>query len=141
MPNLARFAEKASVYHQHHAGGNWTPAGTGSLFTGTYPWTHRSISNYSEVFDSFSNKNLFSIVNNSYNTLAYTQNFLVETMLQQFKSQINDLIAMRAGGLYSFRPEGKLFENDHTNSYWGQNIVQGTLFFPASSPFLSIINV
>lgn len=140
MPNLARFAEKANVYHQHHAGGNWTPSGTASLLTGTYPWTHRSMSIYSEVIESFADKNLFHITNPDYHTAAYTQNFLVETMLQQFKDQIDDLINMSEGGLYSSRPDSDLFINDFGSGFWGQNIAQGTWIFPASSPFLSILN-
>jgi arylsulfatase A-like enzyme len=140
MPNLTRFAEKSTVYHQHHASGNWTPTGTASLLTGTYPWKNRCISMYSETLDSFGDKNIFSITNRDYNTLAYTQNFFAETLLQQFKSHINDHIDMRAGGLYSFRTEGDLFENDFSNSFWGQNIVQGTWKLPASSPFLSVLN-
>jgi len=42
-PNLERFAEHATVYHSHYSNGNFTPAGTSSLLTGTYPWTHRAI--------------------------------------------------------------------------------------------------
>ncbi len=41
-PNIARWAERAVVYHNHNAGGNFTIPGTASLLTGTYPWTHRA---------------------------------------------------------------------------------------------------
>ena len=41
-PNIARWAERAVVYHNHYAGGNFTTPGTASLLTGTYPWTHRA---------------------------------------------------------------------------------------------------
>jgi arylsulfatase A-like enzyme len=140
MPHLAKFAEKATVYHQHYSGGNWTPTGTASLLTGTYPWTHRNYSLYSEVIESYSQKNLFALTNHEYHTLAYTHNPLVQSLLNQFKSQIDDLINMSEGGLYSLRPEGDLFINDFSNSLWGENIVQGTWSFPASSPFLSILN-
>ena len=43
MPNLARLAKRATVYHNHFAGGNYTTPGTASLLTGTLPWTHRAI--------------------------------------------------------------------------------------------------
>ena len=139
-PTITKFAEKATVFHQHHASGNWTPPGTASLLTGTYPWTHRNISIYSEVIESFAQKNLFCLTGSVYHTLAYTQNFLVETLLQQFKPEIDQLINMSEGGLYSFRPEGDAFINDFSNGFWGQNIAQGAWAFPASSPFLSILN-
>lgn len=42
MPNLVRLAEKAVVYHNHHAGGNFTTPGTASLLTGVLPWSHRA---------------------------------------------------------------------------------------------------
>jgi arylsulfatase A-like enzyme len=140
MPNLAKFAELANVYHQHHSSGNWTPPGTASLLTGTYPWTHRNLSLYSEVLDSFTNKNLFKLLNNSHNTLAYTQNPLVQTLLHHFKEDIDDLLNLATGGVYNLRPEGALFNNDYSYAFWGQNVVQGTWEFPASSPFLSILN-
>jgi glucan phosphoethanolaminetransferase (alkaline phosphatase superfamily) len=40
-PNLTRFAERATVFHRHYAGGNFTSPGTSSLLTGSYPWTQR----------------------------------------------------------------------------------------------------
>src|SRR5512144_1796135 len=43
MPNLERLAQRAIVYHDHYAGGNFTTPGTASLLTGTYPWSHRAI--------------------------------------------------------------------------------------------------
>ncbi len=52
-PNLARFAEKAVVYHNHYAGGNFTSAGTASLLTGTYPWTNRAFNIRSTVVPPF----------------------------------------------------------------------------------------
>jgi glucan phosphoethanolaminetransferase (alkaline phosphatase superfamily) len=36
MPNLARWAERAIVYHNHYAAGNFTSSGTASLLTGTH---------------------------------------------------------------------------------------------------------
>ena len=42
-PNLDHFAEGATVYHNHHSAGNYTTPSTASLFTGTYPWTHRAL--------------------------------------------------------------------------------------------------
>jgi arylsulfatase A-like enzyme len=41
-PNFKKFAERATTYHAHMAGGNFTSPGTASLLTGTYPWTNRA---------------------------------------------------------------------------------------------------
>jgi hypothetical protein len=41
-PNFERFAERATVYHNHHSGGNYTSPGTATILTGTYPWTNRA---------------------------------------------------------------------------------------------------
>ena len=41
-PNISRFAQKATVFHNHYAGGNYTTPGTASLLTGALPWSHRA---------------------------------------------------------------------------------------------------
>src|SRR3974377_2024638 len=41
-PNINRFAERATVFNNHYAGGNFTTTGTASLLTGTLPWTHHA---------------------------------------------------------------------------------------------------
>src|SRR5688572_11566057 len=42
-PNLEKLSERAFVYHNHYANGNFTTSGTASLLTGLKPWTHRAI--------------------------------------------------------------------------------------------------
>ena len=61
-PHIARLAERATVFHNHYAGGNFTSPGTASLLTGLYPWNHRSIHNYGHVLDSLSSNNLFGLL-------------------------------------------------------------------------------
>src|SRR5512139_1878498 len=41
-PNISRFAEIATVFHQHYSSGNFTSPGTASILTGVYPWSHRA---------------------------------------------------------------------------------------------------
>ena len=41
-PNIARLADRAVVYHNHYAGGNFTTPGTASILTGALPWSHRA---------------------------------------------------------------------------------------------------
>ena len=52
-PHLERFAERATVYHAHHASGNFTNPGTASLLTGAYPWKHRSMQLYSPIIPAY----------------------------------------------------------------------------------------
>src|ERR1043165_7281330 len=49
-PNLEKFAERATVYHQHYSAGNFTSAATVSMLTGMYPWTHRAF-NYRSMIN------------------------------------------------------------------------------------------
>jgi arylsulfatase A-like enzyme len=96
-PNIARWAERAVVYHNHHAGGNFTTPGTASLLTGTFPWTHRALGYYDTVDDSFINKNIFAAFQNHYR-LAYTHNPVANRFLSQFSGEMEDHV-----------PLGKLF--------------------------------
>ena len=61
MPNLAKFAGRATVYHNHYSAGNFTIPGTASLLTGTYPWTHRGLSANHKLLESFQKQNIFSL--------------------------------------------------------------------------------
>src|SRR5512142_855069 len=42
VPNVVRFADQATVYHNHYTAGTFTVPGTASLLTGLLPWTHRA---------------------------------------------------------------------------------------------------
>ena len=96
-PNIARWAERALVYHNHHAGGNFTTPGTASLLTGSLPWTHRALGYYDTVDPSFNNKNIFSAFSNYYR-LAYTHNPVANRFLTQFSESMDEHV-----------PFGKLF--------------------------------
>lgn len=90
-PNLARLAERAIVYSNHHSGGNFTTPGTSSLLTGTLPWTHRAFSYNAGVADIFFDKNIFSAFQDYY-SLSYTHNPWVTTILKQFKKHIDEYV-------------------------------------------------
>ena len=90
-PNLDRLAERAIVYHNHYASGNFTTPGTASLLTGTYPWTHRAFQHRDTVEESFVEKNLFSAFPNFYR-ITYSHNPLVNVLASQFRESIDDLI-------------------------------------------------
>ena len=55
-PNLARFAERAVVFHSHYSAGSFTTSGTASLLTGSYPWSHRAINLQGTALDEFTDR-------------------------------------------------------------------------------------
>ncbi|MEM2125324.1 MAG: sulfatase-like hydrolase/transferase, partial [Candidatus Methanosuratincola sp.] len=86
-PNITRFADRATVFHSHYAGGNFTTSGTASLLTGTYPWSHHALHIQGTVLDEFSNKNIFSLLGErGYYRLGFSHNVLVVSLLDQFKT-------------------------------------------------------
>ena len=93
-PNIARWAERAVVYHNHIAGGNYTIPGTASLLTGTYPWTHRAFGlSKKTVEKSFINKSIFSAFQNHYR-LSYTHNPVANRLLTQFSVNMDEYVPM-----------------------------------------------
>ena len=112
MPNLARLSEKAIVYHNHYAGGNFTTPGTASLLTGTLPWTHRAFRNNSTVGESFAKKNIFSVFDDYYR-LTYSHNPWVYTIVDQFSNDLEDLIPLDRFLLMSNNLILALFERDN----------------------------
>jgi arylsulfatase A-like enzyme len=93
MPNLSRLTERAVVYHNHYAGGNFTTPGTASLLTGTLPWTHRAFDLYGTVDEPFVAKNLFAAFQDYYR-LAYTHNPVANTLLNQLSAKMDDHVPL-----------------------------------------------
>jgi choline-sulfatase len=92
-PTLSRLAERAVVYHNHYAGGNFTTPGTASLLTGTLPWTHRAFDLYGLVDKPFVEKNVFAAFQNYYR-LAYTHNPVANTLLEQLSGKMDDHVPL-----------------------------------------------
>lgn len=92
-PNLQRFAERAIVYHAHDSAGNFTTPGTASLFTGTYPWTHRALNMGGLVARNMLDRNLFSLLAEDYTRLAFSQNIWVNYFLNQFTPQLDKILS------------------------------------------------
>ncbi|MGB8212027.1 MAG: sulfatase-like hydrolase/transferase [Anaerolineales bacterium] len=132
-PNLARFAERATVYHSHHSGGNFTTPGTASLLTGVYPWTHRAIQEQGTALDSFGSRNIFSTYPKDGFTYAYTHNYLAESLLQQFRANINLFKRTRELALEDPEYSDRLFPSDYNVSSWSeQEILRGGGTQPSS---------
>ena len=83
MPNLTKLADRAIVYHNHYAGGNFTTPGTASILTGTHPWTHRAFLPGGEVSDPLVPHNVFAAFENHYR-IAYSHNLWANLLLRQF---------------------------------------------------------
>jgi len=93
MPNLTSLAERAIVYHNHYAGGNFTTPGTATLLTGTLPWTHRAINNNGTVASLSVKKNIFTAFQDYYR-VTYSHNPWVYTLLDQFANNIDNVIPL-----------------------------------------------
>ncbi len=89
-PNLNRLSERATVYHQHYAAGNFTFPGTSSLVTGTYPWMHRGFKPDNGIDPEFEQKNMFQLFDQYYR-LSYTHNAVAYTLLKQMQGSMDRL--------------------------------------------------
>lgn len=100
-PNLSRVADRATVYHNHFAGANWTTPGTATLLTGTYPWTHRAFSQRDYIAKDKERNNIFNAFPQHFR-LGYSHNSIVDRFLHQFSKDIELVI-----------PQKKLFVADY----------------------------
>jgi arylsulfatase A-like enzyme len=83
MPELEKFAERATVYHNHYATATFTTPGTSSILTGLYPWSHRAIQLGSELTPAHAEHTVFSALAATHSTLAFTQNKYADQILLQ----------------------------------------------------------
>jgi arylsulfatase A-like enzyme len=123
-PNIARLAERATIYHNHYASCNYTTSGTASLLTGTYPWTHRAFKPNGIVLDDYENRNIFAVFKDYYR-IAYSHNEWVNTLFEQFKENIDEFIPREQLTLFSSdRLVQKVFPNDRdiASVSWIRNI-------------------
>ena len=88
-PHLKKFAERASVYHNHYSAGNFTTSGTASMLTGLYPWTHRAINYRGMIERSILDRNFFHLVGNEYTRVAFTQNLWADILLSQLEKDLD----------------------------------------------------
>jgi arylsulfatase A-like enzyme len=123
-PNLVRLAERAVVYHNHYAGGSFTPPGTASLLTGTLPWTHRAFQLKATVAEPFATQNFFSAFQNYYR-IAYTHNGVANIFLEQFSNELDELVPWKTLFL---QPYGEFIQNlfekdsDIVSVSWTRNV-------------------
>jgi arylsulfatase A-like enzyme len=122
MPNLARFAERATVYHNNYSAGNFTSAGTASILTGTYPWTHRAIHLFGTVLDAFGSQNAFSTFGqHNYTRVGFSHNLLVNVLLHQWMDHIDEYTSPHDVALVDFVISDNLFNSDFGIAYQSEN--------------------
>ncbi len=83
MPNLERFVENATVYHNHLSAGTFTVPGTSSLLAGLHPWSHRAFQLGAGIIAEHVKHNIFSALSATHSTLGYAQNQLADQLLYQ----------------------------------------------------------
>ena len=91
VPNIARLADRAVVYHNHYAGGNFTTPGTASLLTGTHPWTHRAFQPGGTIPDALMSHNIFAAFKNHYR-VTYSHNLWANLLLREFRDDLEQYI-------------------------------------------------
>jgi arylsulfatase A-like enzyme len=111
MPHLSKLAERATVYHNHYAGGNYTTPGTASLLTGTYPITNRGIIRGKPMAKEFVEKNIFHLFDQHFR-LSYSHNPFVNTLQNQLAGDLDLLKDRRDLYLRNDWLISELFKND-----------------------------
>lgn len=121
-PFLEKFANQATVFHNHYAGGNFTTPGTSTILTGLYPWTHRAITISGMVSRSVEKNNIFALLGSDYARAAFTQNQLAYILLGQFSPDVDKLLSRTSFTLRQNvpMPEEK-FVNDPSMAYYAFN--------------------
>lgn len=140
-PNVDRFAERATVYHRHYAGGNFTTPGTASLLTGVYPWSHRALHVYGQVTGEFGRHNLFGALDRAgMERISYTHNDLAEVLLYQFRDGIDRFLKAEELAIFYDKPlsEGPFFQDRNAAFFAERAILRGGDQAPASL-FASIV--
>lgn len=125
MPNLAKFAEKSTIYHRHYAGGSFTSPGTASLLTGTYPWTNRTYHLYATVKKEYEDRNLFTLLSGkSYTRMTFTHNYLASMLLHQFENDIELLKDTKELCLFNnYLLANSIFRNDFDAAFLGERTI------------------
>ena len=144
-PDIQRFAERASVFHNHHSAANFTTPSTASLLTGTYPWQHRSLTLTSRTRPQVVPQNIFSLLHSKYYTAAYAQNLYADKLLFQFEENIDlhqptDSFNLMGGMVYNHLPAEEVDPvfRSHDNLLFTRVHPRGSLFI---SILYSIANI
>lgn len=134
-PEIDRYAQQAVVYHNHHAAGNFTTSGAASLFTGSYPWSHRAFHMHGLVIKSYAERTFFSTCPADCYRVAFSHNLLVSSLIQQFRHRVDHYLPARQLALADMEYSDLIFPQDYDVSFWSESVIlrrgsakQGSLF-------------
>jgi arylsulfatase A-like enzyme len=125
--HLERFAEKATVYHNHYSTGNYTVPGTASILTGMHPWSHRAFQLGGGLSSAHAGQTLFSALSSTHSTLAYTQNKFADLLLHQADGNLDRHVDYWAYNVQDTNMYGaSLLRKNHRTSFASieDNLVQ-----------------
>ncbi len=135
MPNLEKFAENGTVYHNHYSTSVFTVPGTASLLTGLQPWSHRAFQIGGGVIDDHVPHNIFSALSLNHSTMAFTQNRLANQLLIQMQPDLDRFVDsyhfnVQNTSLYTAPP----FEKDQRTAFASleDNLIQQGSGFDSS---------
>jgi len=134
-PNLVRFAERATVFHSHHAAANFTTPSTASFLTGVHPWTHRAFHFSGLVRKDLQARNIFNLIGDGYQRTGFAHNLLANALLFQFNEYIDQHIKLGSYSLLDKTIYDNYFPKDALSAYrsfdqylfWGD--YPGSLYF------------
>jgi len=139
-PNLARFAERSTVYHAHYSAGNHTAPGVASILTGTYPWSHRALHLHGTASESYRERNLFSaFAAGGYHRVGYSHNLLVTSLLHQFREDLDVLRRTRELCLVDDEFSDRFFFDDYNVAFWSEWLLLRESESPPGSLILSLV--
>lgn len=139
-PNFERFAQRSTVFHRHYSAGSFTTPGTATLLTGVLPWTHRAINLQGTTLNQYRKSNLFNLVPQEYHVFAYTHNSLVQVLLDQFKTSIDELHDISDLALFSDLWTEKLPLSEFRIPYEAELLSTKNAYSVNSSLLLSFID-
>lgn len=99
-PHLTRFAERATLYRNHYAAGNFTTPGTASMLMGMYPWKHRAFNQGGVIKEDLLPENMYRLLGTDYFRLAFSQNPWPDRLISQFYRDVERFLPSTA---YSLR--------------------------------------
>ena len=147
MLNLEKFAETATVYHNHYSTGTFTIPSTATILTGMHPWSHRAFQLGAGISSAHLNQTLFSVLSSTHSTLAYTQNKLADQILYQLELDLDQHVNTWRYNVQNNNPYSlPIFKKDIRMAYAGleDNIVQDGVGYDSSlffGPFYRLLTL
>jgi len=124
-PHLNRFAERATVYHNHYSAGNFTTPGTASMLTGMHSWTHRAFIQGGLIKPELVHNNLYSLLGKDYFRLAFSQNPWPDRLVSQFYEDVERFLPSTA---YSLRGNKLVSDKVGNDRYLASIVFEEFLF-------------